>query len=110
VLDVGRWAELRREHFVGGVSIKELATPLDLSSRRAAMSSCGSRRWQVKLDGEPLAASRRSDAYSLRRVSARGGSERRSSRRALQPAFRFPRLISSNALLMSARLTCQVWT
>jgi lambda repressor-like predicted transcriptional regulator len=31
VLDVERWAELRREHFVRGVSIKELARRAGLS-------------------------------------------------------------------------------
>jgi len=47
VLDVERWAELRREHFVRGVSIKELmrrtglarCQPSELSSARAARSS-----------------------------------------------------------------------
>jgi transposase len=31
LLDVERWAELRREHFVGGVSIRELAKRTGLS-------------------------------------------------------------------------------
>jgi hypothetical protein len=41
VLDVERWAELRREHFVGGVSIKELArrTGLSRNTVRVALRS-----------------------------------------------------------------------
>jgi transposase len=41
VLDVERWAELRREHFVRGVSIKELArrTGLSRNTVRAALRS-----------------------------------------------------------------------
>ena len=41
VLDVERWAELRREHFVRGVSIKELArrTGLDRNTVRRALRS-----------------------------------------------------------------------
>ena len=39
MLDVERWAELRREHFVRGVSIKELArrTSLDRNTVRRAL-------------------------------------------------------------------------
>jgi transposase len=42
VLDVERWAELRREHFVRGVSIKELVrrTGLARNTVRAALRSC----------------------------------------------------------------------
>jgi transposase len=40
VLEVERWAELRREHFVRGVSIKELArTGLARNTIRAALRS-----------------------------------------------------------------------
>jgi hypothetical protein len=41
VLDVERWAELRREHFVRGVSIKELMrrTGLARNTIRAALRS-----------------------------------------------------------------------
>ena len=41
MLDVERWAELRREHFVRGVSIKELArrTGLARNTIRAALRS-----------------------------------------------------------------------
>jgi transposase len=41
VLDVERWAELRREHFVRGVSIKELVrrTGLSRNTVRAALRS-----------------------------------------------------------------------
>jgi transposase len=41
VLDVERWAELRREHFVGGVSIKELARRhgIDRNTVRRALRS-----------------------------------------------------------------------
>jgi transposase len=41
VLDVERWAELRREHFVRGVSIKELArrTGLSRNTVRSALRS-----------------------------------------------------------------------
>jgi hypothetical protein len=41
VLDVERWAELRREHFVRGVAIKELVrqTGLSQSTIRAALRS-----------------------------------------------------------------------
>jgi transposase len=41
VLDVERWAELRREHFVGGVSIKELARryQIDRNTVRRALRS-----------------------------------------------------------------------
>src|SRR5947209_11578684 len=41
VLDVERWAELRREHFVRGVSIKELVrrTGLSRNTIRAALRS-----------------------------------------------------------------------
>jgi transposase len=41
VLDVERWAELRREHFVGGVSIKELARRhgVDRNTVRRALRS-----------------------------------------------------------------------
>src|SRR5271157_6565656 len=41
VLDVERWAELRREHFVRGVSIKELArrTGFSRNTIRAALRS-----------------------------------------------------------------------
>jgi transposase len=43
VLDVERWAELRREHFVRGVSIKELVrrTGLDRNTVRRALRSSG---------------------------------------------------------------------
>jgi len=39
VVDVERWAELRREHFVRGVSIKELSrrTGLSRNTIRAAL-------------------------------------------------------------------------
>jgi transposase-like protein len=42
VLDVERWAELRREHFVGGVSIKELARRhgIDRNTVRRAPLGC----------------------------------------------------------------------
>ena len=41
MLDVERWAELRREHFVGGVSIKELARRhgIDRNTVRRALRS-----------------------------------------------------------------------
>ena len=41
VLDVERWAELRRDHFVGGVSIKELARRhgIDRNTVRRALRS-----------------------------------------------------------------------
>ena len=41
MLDVERWAELRREHFVRGVAIKELArrTGLSRNTVRAALRS-----------------------------------------------------------------------
>jgi transposase-like protein len=41
VLDVERWAELRREHFVRGVSIKELARRfgVDRNTVRRALRS-----------------------------------------------------------------------
>jgi transposase len=41
VLDVERWAELRREHFVGGVSIKELVRRhgIDRNTVRGALRS-----------------------------------------------------------------------
>ena len=41
MLDVERWAELRREHFVRGVSIKELVrrTGLSRNTVRAALRS-----------------------------------------------------------------------
>ena len=41
MLDVERWAELRREHFVRGVGIKELArrTGLSRNTVRAALRS-----------------------------------------------------------------------
>jgi transposase len=41
VLDVERWAELRREHFVRGVGIKELARRygIDLNTVRRAIRS-----------------------------------------------------------------------
>lgn len=41
MLDVEQWAELRREHFVRGVSIKELArrTGLARNTVRAALRS-----------------------------------------------------------------------
>lgn len=41
MLDVERWAELRREHFVPGVSIKELVrgTGLARNTVRAALRS-----------------------------------------------------------------------
>jgi transposase len=43
VLDVERWAELRREHFVGGVAIKELARRygIDRNTVRRALRSEG---------------------------------------------------------------------
>ena len=43
MLDVERWAELRREHFVGGVSIKELARRhrIDRNTVRRALWSEG---------------------------------------------------------------------
>ena len=41
MLDVERWAELRREHFVGGVSIKELVRRhgIDRNTVRRALRS-----------------------------------------------------------------------
>jgi hypothetical protein len=39
LVDVERWAELRREHFVRGVSIKELARRSGLSRNAAVRSS-----------------------------------------------------------------------
>ena len=58
MLDVERWAELRREHFVRGVSIKELArrTGVDRNTVRRALRSDGAaglsrgRRRASKLD------------------------------------------------------------
>ena len=43
-----RWAELRREHFVRGVSIKELArrTGLSRNTIRAALRSSGPPRYE----------------------------------------------------------------
>jgi lambda repressor-like predicted transcriptional regulator len=58
VLDVERWAELRRGHFVRGVSIKELARrvgvdrntvrrALRATSRRFVAAQLGFRSWIV---------------------------------------------------------------
>jgi hypothetical protein len=43
VLDVEQWAELRREHFVGGVPIKELVrrTGLARNTIKRALRSAG---------------------------------------------------------------------
>jgi transposase len=48
VLDVERWAELRREHFVGGVGIKELARRygVDCNTVRKALRSQEPPRYQ----------------------------------------------------------------
>jgi lambda repressor-like predicted transcriptional regulator len=48
-LDVERWAELRREHFVRGVSIKELMrrTGLARNTIRAALRSDGPPAFRV---------------------------------------------------------------
>jgi hypothetical protein len=58
LVGVERWAELRREHFVGGVSIKELVrrTGLSRNTVRAALRSAGPPRYSrspagSKLDG-----------------------------------------------------------
>jgi hypothetical protein len=50
VLDVERWAELRREHFVRGVSIKELTRRygIDRNTGRTPRP-----RW-VRANGTPL--------------------------------------------------------
>jgi transposase len=55
VLDVERWAELRREHFVRGVGIKELARRygIDRNTVRRAIRSEGPPRYQ-----RPVAASK----------------------------------------------------
>jgi transposase len=55
VLDVERWAELRREHFVRGVGIKELARRygVDRNTVRRAVRSPEPPRYQ-----RPLAASK----------------------------------------------------
>jgi transposase len=48
VVDVERWAELRREHFVRGVSIKELARRygLDRNTVRRALRSDAPPRYE----------------------------------------------------------------
>jgi transposase len=56
VLDVERWAELRREHFVRGVSIKELArrTGLDRNTVRRALRSDSPPRYARRPVGSKL--------------------------------------------------------
>ena len=58
MVDVERWAEMRREHFVRGVSIKELARRTGMSrntvrrgvARRASRRATSGRRRASKLD------------------------------------------------------------
>ena len=56
MLDVERWAELRREHFVGGVSIKELVrrTGLSRNTVRAALRAPGPPRYVRPAAGSKL--------------------------------------------------------
>jgi hypothetical protein len=71
VLDVERWAELRREHFVRGVWIKELSrrTGLARNTIRAALRSdvppafaCPERRSKLDQGGDPSAVGGRCEA------------------------------------------------
>jgi transposase len=56
VLDVERWAELRREHFVRGVSIKELVrrTGVSRNTVRAALRSSEPPRYERRAGGSKL--------------------------------------------------------
>jgi transposase len=56
LVDVERWAELRREHFVRGVSIKELVrrTGLSRSTVRAAVRAAEPPRYERALAGSKL--------------------------------------------------------
>ena len=56
MLDVERWAELRREHFVRGVSIKELArrTGLSRNTVRAALRSSAPPKYEREPTGSKL--------------------------------------------------------
>jgi transcriptional regulator with XRE-family HTH domain len=56
LLDVERWAELRREHFVRGVSIRELArrTGMSRNTIRAALRSSAPPRYQRASAGSTL--------------------------------------------------------
>ena len=56
MVDVERWAELRREHFVRGVSIKELARRTNLSRNtvRAALRSSGPPTYARAANGSKL--------------------------------------------------------
>ena len=56
MVDVERWAELRREHFVRGVSIKELArrTGLSRNTIRAALRSSGPPRYERSVRASKL--------------------------------------------------------
>jgi transposase len=56
VVDVGQWAELRREHFVRGVSIKELArrTGLSRNTIRSALRSAQPPRYSRSVAGSKL--------------------------------------------------------
>ena len=56
MVDVERWAELRREHFVRGVSIKELArrTSLSRNTVRAALRSSGPPTYARAANGSKL--------------------------------------------------------
>jgi transposase len=56
LLDVERWAELRREHFVRGVSIKELArrTGVSRNTVRAALRSSAPPRYERAPAGSKL--------------------------------------------------------
>ena len=56
MVDVERWAELRREHFVRGVSIKELArrTSLSRNTVRAALRSSGPPTYARAASGSKL--------------------------------------------------------
>ena len=56
MVDVEQWAELRREHFVRGVSIKELArrTGLARNTVRAALRSPGPPRYERASRGSKL--------------------------------------------------------
>ncbi len=51
-----QWAELRREHFVRGVSIKELArrTGLSRNTIRAALRSASAPKYERRLAGSKL--------------------------------------------------------
>jgi transposase len=56
LLDVERWAELRREHFVRGVSIKELVprTGMSRNTIRAALRSSAPPRYEREPAGSKL--------------------------------------------------------